>query len=508
MLQKVGEDATTEQERIPITEAAFPMPFYEGLEYSSPARGVWNIAQTGLLIPEAHEIFVCAKGCLRGVVLTAAEMGALDRYSAIEVREENVLQGGMEELMIEGVTDILGKLSYRPRAVLLFISCQHFFLAYEQKPVFDALGERFPDIRFLDCYMIPTLRKSGMPPMVRMKVQMTRLWEKRPDDRKDEENHLTEQKEAAYHSAVEIGWKYKGSILGPEQKKVNLIGSNLPVAHTSELVRIVEEAGYELWEVQRCKTFDEYLAMAEARLNLLYEPAALPAAKDLKKRLAMDYLYLPFIYDFDALEETYGRLAEALETKKPYLSADRARAEDAIAHARELIGETPIAVDYTFTFRILSFARLLLTNGFQVTEIFADSFVPEEETDFIWIREHHPEVTITATTRPAMRFVHGEKEGCHSADTADRDARNMPKENGQPERQTDRSESGATVLAVGQKAAYFVGTDHFVNVAESGGYFGYDGIVQIMRLMEDAFLHAKDCKSLIQRKGYGCESCL
>ncbi len=487
------------------------MPFYEGLEYSSPARGMWNIAQTGLLIPEAHEIFVCAKGCLRGVVLTAAEMGALDRYSAIEVREENVLYGGMEELMIEGVTDILGKLSYRPRAVLLFISCQHFFLAYEQKPVFDALRKRFPEIHFLDCYMIPTLRKSGMPPMVRMKVQMTRLWEKRPDKQEKE----SDRREKNAGAEKEIG--EPGSV----PKKVNLIGSNLSVARTSELVRIVEAAGYELWEVQRCRTFDEYLAMAEAELNLIYEPAALPAAEDLKKRLDWAYLYLPFTYDFTTLEKNYGRLAEALGTETPDLTADRVRAEQAIAHAREVIGETPVAVDYTFTFRILSFARMLLMHGFCVTEIFADSFVPEEREDFAWIRAQHPEVAISATSRPAMRFLHGEKKrvdrmivheeekcGAQMDAMEHTAADSLSEKEGKTDSPAEQTGGEKAALAVGQKAAYFVGTDHFVNVAESGGYFGFDGIVQVMGLMEDAFLHTKDRKNLIQRKGYGCESCL
>lgn len=164
MLKRVGEERNTEGVKIPVREASFPAPFREGLEYSSPARGNWNIVHTGMLIPESHQIFVCALGCLRGVVLTAAEMNALDRYSAIQIREENVLDGGMEELMIDGVTDIIEKLRYRPKAILLFISCQHFFLAYDQKLVFSVLRERFPDIKFVDCYMIPTLRKSGLTP--------------------------------------------------------------------------------------------------------------------------------------------------------------------------------------------------------------------------------------------------------------------------------------------------------------------------------------------------------
>ncbi len=447
MLQKIGEDEKTKNREITIEEAAFPAPFYEGLEYSSPARGVWNIAHTGMLIPESHEIFVCALGCLRGVVLTAAEMNELGRYSAIEIREENVINGHMEELMIRGVEDILQKLPYRPRAVLIYISCQHYFLAYDQEMVFDSLRERFPDIRFLDCYMIPTLRKSGIPPVQKMKVQLYRLWEKMP----------------------------------PDPKKVNLIGSDLAAARTSELVRMVEDAGYEFWDLYRCGDFDEYLSMAQARLNLVYEPTAIPAAEDIRQRLGTEYLYLPFSYDFAELENNYDRLADALDFVKPDLTKDRERAERAIAHAAAVIGRTPIVLDYTFTFLTLSFARMLIEHGFCVKEIYADSFFPEERENFRWIRDRQPDLVISSTTSPVMRYVHGEEEI-----------------------RTDQDKA----LAVGQKAAYFAGTDYFVNIAESGGFYGYDGIVRVMEQMEDAFEHRKDRKTLIQMKGYGCESCL
>ena len=46
-----------------------------GLDYSSPCRGVWNIVHYGTLVPEGHQIYVCPTSCLRGVVLTTAEMG-------------------------------------------------------------------------------------------------------------------------------------------------------------------------------------------------------------------------------------------------------------------------------------------------------------------------------------------------------------------------------------------------------------------------------------------------
>ena len=131
MLKKVNEKqkrlSADEIPHVRIADAKFPAPFRSGLEYSSPARGTWNIVHTGMLIPEAHEIFVCAASCLRGVVLTAAEMNALDRFSTVEVKENNLLDGNLEELLIDGVSDIINKLEKRPPAVLVYTSCVHHF---------------------------------------------------------------------------------------------------------------------------------------------------------------------------------------------------------------------------------------------------------------------------------------------------------------------------------------------------------------------------------------------
>lgn len=519
MLRRVGEELNTEGAKVIIGKANFPAPFKEGLEYSSPARGTWNIVHTGMMIPESHQIFVCALGCLRGVVLTAAEMNALDRYSSIQIREENVLDGGMEDLMIEGVTDVIYKLKYRPRAILLFISCQHFFLAYDQQLVFRTLRERFPDIKFTDCYMIPTLRKSGLTPDQKMRIQMYSMWEPRP----------------------------------VQKKKVNLIGSNLRTSPTSELVRMVEDAGYEFWDLYRCRTFDDYMNMAESGLNLAYEPMAIPAAKELEKRLGQKYLYLPFSFDFDELENNYQKLADALEIQKPDFTELKKRASEALMHVKDVIGDTPIAVDHTFTFRILSFTKMLLEYGFQVKEIYADAFLPEDESNFKWIQEHYPEIVISSTNRPKMRYLHHydrenakvrylhyDKEN-DEPDTLWKDRNDTEPDTSWKDRndagadvlRKDRNDVGADVLwkdrndagmrapgqsekstepekilAIGQKAAYFTETDYFVNVAESGGYYGFDGMIQIAHLMEDAFLNRKDRKTIIQKKGYGCESCI
>lgn len=56
-------------------------------------------------------------------------MNAQSRFSTITIKENNVLDGDMETLLIEGVTDILHRLPKLPPAVLVFTSCIHHFMA-------------------------------------------------------------------------------------------------------------------------------------------------------------------------------------------------------------------------------------------------------------------------------------------------------------------------------------------------------------------------------------------
>ena len=149
-------------------------------------------------------------------------------------------------------------------------------------------------------------------------------------------------------------------------------------------------------------------------------------------------------------------------------------AEKALKNAKEIIKDTPISIDYTFTIRPLSFAKLLLKYNFNVVSIYADSFINEEEEDFKYIKENYPNIKIYATVHVKMRFV---------------------------KRHTDKK-----ILALGQKAAYFTGSNNFVNIVEGGGMYGFSSIEKLSNLMVDAFLNEKDMKKLIQFKGLGCEN--
>lgn len=220
-----------------------------------PSSRVWNTARRqeacGTLCtwacssPGAHEIYVCAGNCLRGVVLTAAEMGAQRRFSTITIKENNVLDGDMERLLIDGVTDILTRLPSLPPAVLVYTSCIHHFLGCDLALCYRELRNRFPTVDFTDCYMNPILRKSGLTPDQLMRKQLYSLLKPRAQD-----------------------------------AGINILGNCFETDETSELVKIIRLAKRPLRDITQCRTYEDYQNMAASTLHIAYNPPAKAGGAD------------------------------------------------------------------------------------------------------------------------------------------------------------------------------------------------------------------------------------
>ena len=161
-LGKVTPDCTSWS--VPIGEASYPAPFSMEPEFVAPVHGTWNIVHTGMLLPEAQQIYVCAINCMRGVALTAAEMNASERFSYVLLEEKDLLQGTVEQVTIEGVADVIRRLPKRPPAVMLYTVCLHHFLGSDLSYIYRTLEQAFPDIFFARCYMDPIMRKNGLTP--------------------------------------------------------------------------------------------------------------------------------------------------------------------------------------------------------------------------------------------------------------------------------------------------------------------------------------------------------
>ena len=172
MLKRLGGTVDPKGAATAIKDAEFTVPFASELEFNSPVHGTWNIVHTGMQVPDAHQIYVCADNCMRGVVLTAAEMNEAERFSFVILKEEHLLNGNLEDITIEGVSDVIERLEQKPKAVFLFTVCLHHFLGSDLERIYDELGKRFPEICFVRCFMDPIMRKSGLTPDQKLRLSM------------------------------------------------------------------------------------------------------------------------------------------------------------------------------------------------------------------------------------------------------------------------------------------------------------------------------------------------
>lgn len=430
---------------IKMEDASFPKPFASKLEYNSPVHGNWNIVHTGMQVPETIQIYVCAENCMRGVVLTAAEMNAADRFSYVIVEEKDLLYSNLEELTIEGVTDVLNKRGDHPKAVLLFTVCLHHFLGSNLKYIYRKLEERFPDICFIRCYMDPIMQKHSLTPDQKLRKAM---YDPLP-------------------------------VCEADEKTVSVLGSDFVLDESSDIKRLLKRYGYRVRELPACNTWQELLEMSRGRLFLNCYPAGKYGMEAQAKRLGREHLYLPGSFSYEEIENQLKQLTDMLglpELTEEELAHERAACEEKLAEVKNLMGEMPIVLDYLYHPRPLGLAKLLLTHGFCVKAIYLDGISPEEKEDFLWLQEHAPKLELIATIQVKMRVLPrgGEEK----------------------------------VLAIGQKVAYFSRSRHFVNLVQGEGLYGFDGIRRTAELMMDAYLNEKDTERLVIQKGWGCECCL
>jgi len=462
------EALRTKENRIPepvlLRDVDFDMPFYEGLQYNPPARGVWNIVHTGMLIPETHQIYVCAQGCLRGVILTAAEMNLMDRMSWVSLRENDMWNGEMESRVVEGVAHIVDQMEKRPPCILVYLSCMHMFEGCDFRVIAEELSSRFPGTTFIDCYMTPTMRKSISPDAM-MKVSL-------------------------YDPIKQ---------LDKNEKLLGLVGCDRETDRTSDIFWLAKLAGMDVWEINSCNTYEEYLSLGSASKLISYLPVANVGVKKLAGRIGAEWDYVPITYDINECEENVWKMADylfngdaSLHNSKnevcikvsKYISDKKAQADEALRRAYEEIKDTPIVIDYSATSRPLGLALLLTQYGFNVTTIYTDIFQKEERGAYEKLLELKPDMKLYPTMDPAMRFADNEHEDMI---------------------ETDESEK---IIAIGQKAAYFVHTPYFLNIADGGGMYGLDGICRMGEMLVEAYKTPKDTRKLISHKGLGCASCL
>ena len=180
--------------------------------------------------------------------------------------------------------------------------------------------------------------------------------------------------------------------------------------------------------------------------------------------------------DYNSIHASIEILTEKLSLEPFNETEEQALCDSVMKKTLCEIGQTPIAIDSLFHPRPLELAKLLLSYGFRVTEVFLDTVAPEEQSALSWLHDHAPELKLTSIILPERRVA-------------------------------ERTRAEKT-LALGPKAAWFTSTEYFVNLVQGGGLWGYAGIRTLANLMAEAFRQPKDTRDIVPRKGLGCRSCI
>lgn len=424
---------------LPISQAQYPNPFTIGLEFNPPVHETWNIVHIGMQVPESIQIYICADNCLRGVVMTAAEMNAMDRFIGITIEERDIFDGHLEDQMIETITYALNKRQHLPPVAIIFPVCLHKFLSVDLNYVYKKLRATFPTVVFVEAYMDPLSQKEGLAPDQRLRKVM-------------------------YDSIQPLA----------QDESIALLG--LEVTHTyetSDLVAIATDHQMKVHQLQDMN-YQDFLNLGHAKMHICTYPAGDYGIQALSKRLNARYLYLSPCFDYESIQDELDCFCDELNISHVDHHKRREACEEAFSHLKQVIGEKVIAIDFVATPRPLNLARVLLEHGFHVKCVYLDTIFPEEKEDFLFLQKQFPDLELIPTIHANMRFEMGEGES----------------------------------LAIGPKAAYFENTKHFVNIIEGGGFFGYRGLLSMLKAIEEAYYTTKDPALIVPQKGLGCECLL
>jgi len=241
---------------------------------------------------------------------------------------------------------------------------------------------------------------------------------------------------------------------GKKSNSVNFIGNRVPVDPESELFRVLSGWGIEQ-EYQRIdrKTFDEFLKMADSRLNLVLNPMAKFAAQNMAVKLDIPYLANLVSYDIDDIVRSYQEIAGRLGKTCPDFGEEIERTRQSIRNTREHIGNMPVIVDSAATCLPFGMAKALCRYGFNVQAVFYIRMLEDDWDNRRWMESHYPQIPAVISQNYELMLNSGFGREC---------------------------------LAIGYESGYILQADHFLDMQHDESFYGFHGVRKLMRLMCEA----------------------
>lgn len=411
--------------------------FEKSLFYSSPAHGGWGVLKIAQLVPESYQLFVSPAACGRHGALAACLDGRKSRVSYLYLKEENIVSGDYEQILIDAVHDILeylGKRNRTPKVLSIFVSCIDDLLGTDHEALIDELSELYPDMRFVFCHMNPTSTDTGVPPLVNVQNKNYSLL-----DRTNERDN-----------------------------GVNIIGTLEKIKENSELFTILHQMGVsDIRHISYYHTFEEYNAMAKSRLNLVVAPSARYSAINMEKKHHMPHVEVFTSFSLKQIKDNYERIAVALDTDCPDITEYEEQCREELAKTAQTLRNMPVIIDGEAILKPYELARTLLENNINVVRIYEQQLLDCDKENFAWIMENHPEVEFRQPQNPKASF---------------------------------REQYPGEPLAIGYSAAYLTYAPHVVDITTQHGLYGYQGLCDLLQMMCKAAGDETDLKELLDTK--------
>lgn len=346
-----------------------------GLVYSSPATLAYNspgaegfgVKRAGLAVPESVMLIVSPGCCGRNTSIVTRNPEYKGRFFYLMMDETDLVTGRHLKVIPEAVSEIVEFLPKKPKVVMICITCVDALLGTDMKRVCARCEEKLDGVRVAPCYMYALTREGRRPPMVDVRQQIYSLLEK----------------------SVRKG------------NEINLLGYFAPLQEDSDLIELLKDAGFAaIRQIGTCRTYEEFLDMSRANLNLVLNSEAHAAAEDMYEDLAIPYAELTRVYGIDTVRAQYKALGQVLG-----VSLDDSRFYEEAANAIEgfmsdfmgasvNIGECINANPYELA---LSLTRY----GLNVREIYATA-APEHMVYIRKLAEISPDIKLYCNLDPSM----------------------------------------------------------------------------------------------------------
>lgn len=409
--------------------------FEDSLHYSSPAHGGWGVLKMGQLVPESYQMFVSPAACGRHGALAARMEGRKNRVSYVFLSEADIVSGGYEDTLLEAARKLLAHLKSRGR---------------------------MPKVLMIFVSCIDDLLGTDHDALI------MQLSEEFPDVRFTFAHMNPTSTDTGVPPAVNIQNKDYALLDRREDRDngVNLIGNLAPIRNNSELFTMLHEMGASaVRHISDYATFIGYQEMAKSKLNLVLAPTGKYASVNMQKKLGIPFEMALTSFQIDCIKETYERIAKQLGVDCPDFTAYEEECRAALKHAAQTIGNREIIIDGETITRPFDLAKALLEVGMKIKCIYQQKVLPSDKENFEWVRENHPEVMVLQPQHP---------------------------------RTTVSEKFGEECLSIGFSAAYISGAKHVLDIAGQHGLYGFQGIIDLMKMIEDASKQEVELKKLLE----------